>query len=66
MEQINLSIRKLEAELLPNISLREDMYLRAEIQMLKEERKKLETIANEIRVGVSQYGSYYSSNTGGF
>ena len=39
MEKINLSIRKLEAELLPNISLREEMYLRAEIQMLKEERK---------------------------
>jgi hypothetical protein len=66
MEQINLSIRKLEAELLPNISLREDMYLRAEIQMLKEERKKLEAIANEIRRGVSYYGSYFSSNTGGF
>ena len=66
MEQINLSIRKLEAELLPNISLREDMYLRAEIQMLKEERKKLEAIANEIRRGVSHYGSYFSSNTGGF
>jgi len=66
MEQINQSIRKLEAELVPKISLREDIYLRAEIQMLKEERKKLETIANEIRVGVSQYGSYYSSNTSGF
>jgi len=66
MEQINQSIRKLEAELVPKISLREDMYLRAEIKMLKEERKKLETIANEIRVGVSQYGSYYSSNTSGF
>ena len=66
MEQINQSIRKLEAELVPKISLREDMYLRAEIQMLKEERKKLEIIANEIRVGVSQYGSYYSSNTSGF
>ena len=66
MEQINLSIRKLEAELLPNISLREDMYLRAEIQMLKEERKKLEAIANEIRRGVSHYGSYFSSNTCGF
>ena len=66
MEQINLSIRKLEAELLPKISLREEMYLRAEIQMLKEERKKLEAIANEVRVGVSHYGSYFSSNTSGF
>lgn len=66
MEKINLSIRKLEAELLPNISLREDMYLRAEIQMLKEERKKLEARANEIRQGVSHYGSYFSSNTNGF
>ena len=65
MDKINLSIRKLEAELVPSISLREEMYLRAEIQMLKEERKKLETIANELRQGVSHYGSYFSSSTSG-
>jgi hypothetical protein len=41
------------------------MYLRAEIQMLKEERKKLEAIANELRQGVSHYGSYFSSSTSG-
>jgi cell division protein FtsB len=47
--------------LLPNISQQEDKQLRAEIALLKEERKKLEAVAAEARSGISFYGSYFSS-----
>ena len=49
--------------LLPNISQQEDKQLRAEIALLKEERKKLEAIAAEARVGVSFYGSYFTNSS---
>ena len=61
MDSLSQSIRKLESLLLPNISQQEDKQLRAEIAVLKEERKKLEAVEAELRAGVSFYGSYFSS-----
>ena len=61
MDTLNQSIRYLESLLLPNISQQEDKQLRAEIAVLKEERKKLEAITAEVNLGVSFYGSYFSS-----
>jgi len=62
MDIISQSIRTLESLLLPNISNQEDKEIRAEIAVLREERKKLEAIAAEARVGVSFYGSYFSNS----
>ena len=61
METIGHSIRQLEALLVPNIGLQEYKSILAEIMMLKEERKKLEAHEAELRMGVSFYGSYFSS-----
>jgi hypothetical protein len=61
MDTIGQSIRKLEALLVPNIGLQEYKSITAEIMMLKEERKKLENRAAELRSGISFYGSYFSS-----
>lgn len=63
MDILSQSIRTLETMLLPNISQQEDKQLRAEIALLKEERKKLEAIAAEARVGVSFYGSYFTNSS---
>lgn len=63
METISESIRKLEALLVPNIGLQEYKSITAEIMILKEERKKLEAIAAEARVGVSFYGSYFTNSS---
>lgn len=62
MDSLSQSIRKLESLLLPNISQQEDKQLRAEIALLKEERKKLEAIEAETRSGVSFYGSYFTTS----
>jgi hypothetical protein len=62
METIGQSIRQLEALLLPNIGNQEYKSIFAEIMMLKEERKKLEDRAAELRLGVSFYGSYFTTN----
>lgn len=61
METISRSIRELEAKLVPQLHFQEDRDIRAEIAMLKEERKKLEAVAAEVRAGVSLYGSYFSN-----
>ena len=61
MDRINKSIRDLEAQLLPSLSSQEDRNIRAELAILREERKKLEALAAETRLGVSLYGSYFSS-----
>ena len=61
MVSLSQSIRKLEALLLPDINFQEYKSIIAEIMMLKEERKKLEALAAEARVGVSFYGSYFST-----
>jgi hypothetical protein len=63
MDTIHQSIRKLEALLLPNISPQEDKQIRAEIEILREERKKLDSHEAQIRMGISLYGSYFSSMT---
>jgi hypothetical protein len=62
MDSLSKSIRTLESLLLPNISNQEDKEIRAEIALLREERKKLEAIAAEARAGVSFYGSYFKTN----
>ena len=62
MDSLSQSIRKLESLLLPNISQQEDKQLRAEIAVLKEERKKLEAVKAELRAGVSFYGSYFTTS----
>jgi hypothetical protein len=61
METISRSIRELEAQLVPGLHFQADRDIRAEIAMLKEERKKLEAHAAELIAGVSFYGSYFSS-----
>lgn len=63
MDSLSQSIRTLESMLLPKISNQEDKEIRAEIALLREERKKLEAIEAEARLGVSFYGSYFSSKT---
>ena len=62
MDILSQSIRKLESLLLPNIIQQEDKQLRAEIAVLKEERKKLEAVEAELRAGVSFYGSYFTTS----
>jgi len=62
MDRLSKSIRDLEALLLPNISQQEDQQIRAEIALLKEEYKKLEAVATEARLGVSFYGSYFTTS----
>ena len=62
MDSLSQSIRKLESLLLHNISQQEDKQLRAEIAVLKEERKKLEAVEAELRAGVSFYGSYFTTS----
>lgn len=61
MERISKSIRELEAQLVPGITSQEDRNIRAEIAILRVERKKLEAHEAELRMGVSFYGSYFSS-----
>ena len=61
MERISNSIRELEAQLVPGISNQEDRNIRAEIAILRVERKKLEAHEAELRMGVSFYGSYFSN-----
>ena len=61
MERISKSIRELEAQLVPGITSQEDRNIRAEIAILRSERKKLEAHEAELRAGVSFYGSYFSN-----
>jgi hypothetical protein len=61
MERISKSIRDLEAQLVPGITSQEDRNIRAEIAILRSERKKLEAHEAELRAGVSFYGSYFSN-----
>ena len=63
MHRISKSIRELEAQLIPGIGLQEYKSLITEIAMLKEELKKLEAHEAEVRLGISFYGSYFSSKT---
>lgn len=61
MDRLSKAIRELEAQLVPGISSQEDRNIRAELAILRGERKKLEVIEAELRAGVSFYGSYFSS-----
>ena len=62
MERISKSIRDLEAQLVPGITSQEDRNIRAEIAILRSERKKLEAHEAELRMGVSFYGSYFMTS----
>lgn len=62
MERISKSIRDLEAQLVPGITSQEDRNIRAEIAILRVERKKLEAHEAELRMGVSFYGSYFMTS----
>jgi len=61
METLSQSIRYLESLLVPGIGLQEYKSIISELQMLKEEHKKLEAYKAELRSGVSFYGSYFSN-----
>jgi hypothetical protein len=61
MDRISKSIRELEYQLVPGITSQEDRNIRAEIAILRIERKKLEAHEAELRAGVSFYGSYFSN-----
>ena len=63
MDRISKSIRELEYQLVPGLSSQEDRNIRAEIAILKMERKKLEAHDAELRAGVSFYGSYFASSS---
>jgi hypothetical protein len=62
MDRLSKSIRELEAQLVYGLTSQEDRNIRAEITILREERKKLETIEAEVKLGISFYGSYFNSN----
>jgi hypothetical protein len=62
MDRLSEKIRRLEGLLLPNMSQKENTEVRAEIALLKEERKKLEVIATEVNLGISFYGSYFMTS----
>jgi hypothetical protein len=62
MEKLSKAIRELEAQLVPGISSQEDRNIRAELAILRGERKKLEAIEAEVNVGISFYGSYFSNS----
>jgi hypothetical protein len=61
MEGLSRSIRYLESLLVPGIGLQEYKSIISELEMLKEERKKIEAHEAEVRSGVSFYGSYFSN-----
>jgi hypothetical protein len=46
--------------LIPGITRQEDMEIRAEIEILEKEYKVLQAHHNDIRNGVSLYGSYFT------
>jgi len=62
MDRLNQSIRYLESLLVPAIGLQEYKSIISELQMLKEERKKIEAHEAEVRSGVSFYGSYFKTS----
>jgi hypothetical protein len=51
----------LQAMLIPSITRQEDKEIRAEIEILESEYKILQALDNELKNGVSLYGSYFSS-----
>jgi hypothetical protein len=60
MDTITQSLRKLHSLLVPGITAQDDKEIRAEIEILKIELKKLEEKDNDKRLGISSYGSYFS------
>jgi len=61
MDSLRSSIRMLQAMLIPSITRQEDKEIRAEIEILESEYKILQALDNELKNGVSLYGSYFSS-----
>ena len=62
MDRLSKAIRELEAQLVSGLTCQEDRNIRAELAILRGERKKLEAIEAETKVGVSFYGSYFNSS----
>jgi hypothetical protein len=62
MDKLSKSIRELEAQLVFGLTYQEDRNIRAELAILREERKKLEAIEAEVNLGISSYGSYFKSS----
>jgi hypothetical protein len=60
MDTITQSLRRLHSLLVPDISAQDDKEIRAEIEMLKIELKKLQEKDNDKNLGISNYGSYFS------
>ena len=60
MDTITQSLRRLHSLLVPDISAQDDKEIRAEIEVLKTELKKLQEKDNDKRMGISTYGSYFS------
>ncbi len=60
MDTITQSLRRLHSLLVPDISAQDDKEIRAEIEILKIELKKLEQKDNDKNLGISNYGSYFS------
>jgi hypothetical protein len=60
MDTITQSLRRLHSLLVPDISAQDDKEIRAEIEILKIELKKLQEKDNDKNLGISNYGSYFS------
>jgi hypothetical protein len=60
MDTITQSLRKLHSLLVPDISAQDDKEIRAEIEILKIELKKLQEKDNDKNLGISNYGSYFN------
>lgn len=62
MDQLRFKIKMLKELIFTNKSAKEEMEIRAEIDILEAEYKVKEQIEKEKSAGVSQYGSYFHSS----
>ena len=62
MDQLRFKIKMLKELIFTNKSPKEEIEIRAEIDILEAEYKIQEQIEKEKKAGVSQYGSYFHSS----
>jgi len=62
MDQLRFKIKMLKELILTNKTAKEEIEIRAEIDILEAEYKIKEKIEKEKVAGVSQYGSYFHSS----
>lgn len=62
MDQLRFKIKMLKELIFINKSAKEEIEIRAEIEILEAEYKLKEQQEKEKRLGVSQYGSYFHSS----